>query len=99
MAANPLLTNQYDINGTKAEVRFKIIRPTDIQRAICKMKSSYGFSLNGIANSFIKIALVAYQPHRANSLTFNYDRNIPRKLENSTCSSVYKSEPKDDKSN
>ena len=53
---NPLLCNEYVVNQPSTQLRFEAVSPVGAERALKKMKISFGFGSAGIASHFLKIA-------------------------------------------
>ena len=53
---NPLLSNEYGVNQSGTQFRFEAVSPVGAERALEKMKISFGFGSDGIASHFLKIA-------------------------------------------
>ena len=53
---NPLLSNEYNINEKGTSFQFKTVFSVSVEKALKKMKTSFGFGSDGIASHFIKTA-------------------------------------------
>ena len=53
---NPLLSNEYLVNRLISQFRFETITPASAERALKKMKTSFGFGTDSIGSYFLKIA-------------------------------------------
>ena len=53
---NPLLSNEYNINKEDTSFQFKTVFSGSVDKALKKMKTSFGFGPDGFASHFIKIA-------------------------------------------
>ena len=53
---NPLLSNEYNITEEDTSFQFKTVYSVYEEKALKKMKTSFGFGSDGIASHFIKIA-------------------------------------------
>ena len=69
---SPLLSNEYGINEEGASFQFKTVYSVSVEKALKKMKTSFGFGSDGIASHLIKIAF----PIISNSLCRIYNMSI-----------------------
>ncbi len=53
---NPLLSNEYNINEEGTSFQFRTVDSVSVERALKKMKTSFGFGSDGIASHSIKSA-------------------------------------------
>ena len=51
-----MLSNEYAVNQPSTQFRFEAVSPIGAERALKKMKISFGFGSDGIASHFLKIA-------------------------------------------
>ena len=72
LAANPLLSGEYEINKDKAKFHFKTIEINDIRDAFAKVKTTKSFGIDMISSYFMKLAL----PYIENSLAFLFNTSI-----------------------
>ena len=57
LAANPLLSGEYEVNKDKAKFNFKTIELKDIRDAFAKVKTTKSFGVGNISSYFLKLAL------------------------------------------
>ena len=69
---NPLLSNEYNINEEGTSFQFKTVYSVSVEKALKKVKTSFGFGSDGIASHFIKIAF----PVISHSLCRIYNMSI-----------------------
>ena len=72
LAANPLLSGEYEVNKDKAKFNFKTIELKDIRDAFAKAKTTKSFVVDNISSYFLKLAL----PYIENSLAFLFNTSI-----------------------
>ena len=51
---NPLLSHKYVVNQPSTQFRFEAVTPVGAERALKKIKISFGFGSDGIASHFSK---------------------------------------------
>ena len=97
---NPLLTNEYNINENDTSFQFKTVFSVSVEKALKKMKTSFGFGSDGIASHFIKIAF----PINSHSLCRIYNMSIesgifPDSWKLARVTPIFKSGSTEDRSN
>ena len=97
---NPLLSNEYAVNEPSTQFRFEAVSPIGAERALKKMKISFGFGSDGIASHFLKIAF----PVISSSLCRIYNLSIetgmfPDSWKEARVAPIFKSGKADDRSN
>ena len=81
---NPLLSHECVVNQPSTQFRFEAVSPVGAERALKKMKISFGFGSDGIARHFLKIAfpVISSSLCEIYNLSIETDLSIPLRKSN-----------------
>ena len=71
---NPLLSNEYNINEEGTSFQFKTVRSVSVEKALKKMKTSFGFGSDGIASLSSKLHFQLFHILYVGSITFQLNQ-------------------------
>ena len=73
---NPLLSSEYLVNWLGTQFWFETITPVIVERALKKMKTSFGFASDSIASYFLKITFLVITSSLCKSFDFSIETGI-----------------------
>ena len=97
---NPLLSNENIVSENAVQFEFEAIDAVSADRALGKMKKSFGFGSDGIASHFIKIAFPVISQSLCSIFKLSIDtRKFPDSWKTACVAPIFKSGEHDDRSN
>ena len=99
-AENPLLRGDFSLNKYSTRFQCRAITPSDLMKAIQKLKVSRNFGIDGISSHFLKIGMLAFAPVLSNIFDTSISEGLlPNNWKVARVAPIYKEGPTEDRSN